>query len=134
MRDEKIPEWFIDSCAKIKYMFPKAHAAAYVISAFRIAWYKVHMPVYFYASWLSSKATDVNIEAMIKGYKAIKDTLIEITNKEDSTNKDAGVFESLHVCLEASARGIEFTNIDLYKSESITWGVENEKTIIPPFT
>ena len=72
MKEADIPEWFINSCQKIKYMFPKAHAAAYVISAFRIAWYKVHMPVYFYASWYSSKATDVDVEAMIKGYSSIK--------------------------------------------------------------
>ena len=134
MKDAGIEDWFIDSCAKIKYMFPKAHAAAYVISAFRIAWYKVHMPVYYYASWLSSKATDTNVEAMIKGYKTIKDTLIEINNKEDATNKDAGVFESLHLCLEATARGIKFTNVNLYTSSATTWGVEDDKTIIPPFT
>ena len=134
MKDSGIEPWFIDSCSKIKYMFPKAHAAAYVISAFRIAWVKVHKPVYYYASWLSSKATDVNVDAMIKGYKAIKDTLIEINNKEDSTNKDAGVFESLHVCLEATARGINFLNVDLYNSESNVWKVKDDKSIFPPFS
>lgn len=134
MKDAGIESWFIESCAKIKYMFPKAHAAAYVISAFRIAWVKVHKPVYYYASWLSSKATDVNVDAMIKGYKAIKDTLIEINNKEDATNKDAGVFESLHVCLEATARGINFLNVDLYNSESTVWKVKDEKNIYPPFS
>ena len=134
MKDSGIEPWFIDSCSKIKYMFPKAHAAAYVISAFRIAWVKVHKPVYYYASWLSSKATDVNVDAMIKGYKAIKDTLIEINNKEDSTNKDAGVFESLHVCLEATARGIDFLNVDLYNSESNVWKVKDDKSIFPPFS
>ena len=134
MKDSGIEPWFIDSCSKIKYMFPKAHAAAYVISAFRIAWVKVHKPVYYYASWLSSKATDVNVDAMIKGYKAIKDTLIEINNKEDSTNKDAGVFESLHVCLEAAARGINFLNVDLYNSESNVWKVKDDNNIYPPFS
>ena len=134
MKDSGIEPWFIDSCSKIKYMFPKAHAAAYVISAFRIAWVKVHKPVYYYASWLSSKATDVNVDAMIKGYKTIKDTLIEINNKEDSTNKDAGVFESLHVCLEATARGINFLNVDLYNSESNVWKVKDDKNIYPPFS
>ena len=134
MRSIGIADWFIDSCAKIKYMFPKAHAAAYVISAFRIAWFKVHMPVYFYATWLSSKGTDFDVEAMIKGYKDIKDALVSIETKEDSTNKDAGLYESLHVSLEASARGIKFTNIDLYKSQATTWDVIDETTIIPPFT
>ena len=129
-----IPDWFIDSCAKIKYMFPKAHAAAYVISAFRIAWYKVHMPAYYYASWFSTKATDFNIEAMIKGYDAIKEVLIEINNKGyDATNKEAGVAECLKLALEASARGIKIANVDLYKSKGMTFDVLDNKTIIPPF-
>ena len=134
MEEAGIPEWYIDSCQKIKYMFPKAHAAAYVISAFRIAWYKVHMPVYFYASWLTSKATDVDVETMIKGYDAIKNKIIEIQNKGyDATNKELGVLESLKVCLEATARGIKFAPVDLYESKAIVWGVRDEQTIIPPF-
>ena len=135
MKDAKIEDWFIDSCAKIKYMFPKAHAAAYVISAFRIAWYKVHMPVYYYASWLSSKATDFDVESMIKGYDAIKSKIIEIDNKgNEATNKEAGIYESLHVCLEAAARNIKFLNIDLYKSNATTFVVKNETEIYPPFS
>ena len=82
MKEFDIPEWYVKSCEKIKYMFPKAHAAAYVISAFRIAWYKVHMPVYFYASWYSSKATDVDVVSMIKGYDRIKQRLEDIFVKE----------------------------------------------------
>ena len=135
MKDAGIADWFIDSCAKIKYMFPKAHAAAYVISAFRIAWFKVHMPVYYYASWFSSKATDFNIDAMIKGYQAIKDALIEISNKgSDATNKDAGVSESLHLALEASARGIKFLNVDLYHSEATTFTPKDDTSMWPSFT
>ena len=134
MEEANIPKWFIDSCQKIKYMFPKAHAAAYVISAFRIAWYKVHMPVYFYASWFSSKATDVDVEVMIKGYDAIKNKIIEIQNKGyDATNKELGQLESLKVALEATARGIKFINIDLYKSEAKDWLVKNNNEIYPPF-
>ena len=129
-----IEDWFIDSCAKIKYMFPKAHAAAYVISAFRIAWYKVHMPAYYYASWFSTKATDFNVEAMIRGYDAIKEVLIQINNKGyDVTNKEAGVAESLKLALEATARGIKIANVDLYKSKGMTFDVLDDKTIIPPF-
>ena len=134
MEEANIPKWFIDSCQKIKYMFPKAHAAAYVISAFRIAWYKVHMPVYFYASWFSSKATDVDVEVMIKGYDAIKNKIIEIQNKGyDATNKELGQLESLKVALEATARGIKFVNIDLYKSEAKDWLVKSDNEIYPPF-
>ena len=134
LTENGIAPWYIDSCYKIKYMFPKAHAAAYVTSAFRIAWYKVHMPVYYYASWLSCKATDVDINSMIKGYDSIKDKIIEIDEKgRDATNKDAGMRESLHLCLEASARGIKFLNVDLYKSNATTYNAINETDIIPPF-
>ncbi len=134
MQEANIPDWFIGSCQKIKYMFPKAHAAAYVISAFRIAWYKVHMPVYFYASWYSSKATDVELESMISGYKAIKNKIIEIQNKgHDATNKELGQSESLKVALEATARGMKFLNVDLYKSDAIVWNVKSDTEIYPPF-
>ena len=135
MEEAGIPDWFIGSCQKIKYMFPKAHAAAYVISAFRIAWYKVHMPVYFYASWYSSKATDVDVEAMIKGYNSIRSRIIEIQEKGyDATNKENGQAESLKIALEASARGIKFLNVDLYKSEATVWVVNNDTEIYPPFS
>ena len=134
MEKAGIEKWFIDSCAKIKYMFPKAHAAAYVISAFRIAWYKVHMPAYYYASWFSTKATDFNIEAMISGYDSIKEKLIEISEKGyDATNKENGVAECLKLALEATARGIKIANVDLYKSKALTFSVLDDKTIIPSF-
>lgn len=135
MEKAGIEKWYIDSCEKIKYMFPKAHAAAYVMSAFRIAWYKVHMPVYFYASWLTSKATDVDVETMIKGYDAIKAKIIEIQNKGyDATNKELGQLESLKVCLEATARGIKFLPIELDKSNSTIWNVKDDMSIYPPFS
>ena len=134
MRESNIPDWFIGSCAKIKYMFPKAHAAAYVISAFRIAWYKVHMPVYFYASWLSSKATDIDVESMIKGYQAIKAKIEDIQAKGyEATNKENGQAESLKVALEATARGIKFLNVDLYESDATVWVTKNDTEIYPPF-
>ena len=134
MIDAGIDEWFIDSCQKIKYMFPKAHAAAYVTSAFRIAWYKVHMPVYFYASWFSTKATDFDIDAMISGYDAIRNRLNEIKDKGfDATNKESGIKECLNVALEAAARGMKIAKFDLYKSKGMTFSVEDDHTLIPPF-
>ena len=135
MEKAGIEPWFIDSCQKIKYMFPKAHACAYVTSAFRIAWYKVHMPVYFYASWLTSKATDIEVESMIKGYNAIREKVIEIQTKGyDASNKESGQLESLKVCLEATARGISFLPISLEHSGSTIWGVRDDKSIYPPFS
>jgi len=134
MEDAGIPDWFIGSCQKIKYMFPKAHAAAYVISAFRIAWYKVHMPVYFYASWYSSKATDVDVEAMIGGYNSIKNRIIEIQNKGyEASNKENGQLESLKIALEATARNMTFKNIDLYNSEAMVWKAVSDTEVLPPF-
>lgn len=134
MRKSDIPDWFIGSCAKIKYMFPKAHACAYVMSAFRIAWYKVHMPVYFYASWYSSKATDVDVSAMISGYETIKRKIEDIETKGfEATNKENGQAESLKVALEATARKIKFLNIDLYKSDATVWIVKSDTEIYPPF-
>ncbi len=134
MEKANIPEWFINSCFKIKYMFPKAHAAAYVISAFRIAWYKVHMPVYFYASWFSTKATDFDIEAMINGYDSIKEVLSDIETKGyDATNKENGISECLKVALEMSARGIKVKPYNLYEAKAMIFTVEDDNTIIPPF-
>ena len=135
MEEANIPDWFIKSCQKIKYMFPKAHAAAYVISAYRIAWYKVHMPVYFYSSWLTTKATDIDVDSMIAGYDAIKTKLIDLETKGyEATNKELGEGESLKVALEATARGIKFLNVDLYESEATTWKVKSDTEIIPPFS
>ena len=134
MKEANIPEWFIGSCQKIKYMFPKAHAAAYVISAFRIAWYKVHMPVYFYASWLTTKATDIDLEPMTKGYGPIKARIEDIQAKGyEATNKENGQLESLKVALEATARNMKFLNVDLYESEATVWKVKNDNEIYPPF-
>ena len=134
MQEANIPEWFIKSCQKIKYMFPKAHAAAYVISAFRIAWYKVHMPVYFYASWYSSKATDVDLVPMIKGYDDIKARIEDIQVKGyEASNKENGQAESLKVALEATARGIKFLAVDLYHSDATVWTCKNDTEIYPPF-
>jgi DNA polymerase-3 subunit alpha (Gram-positive type) len=135
MEEANIPDWYIKSCQKIKYMFPKAHATAYVMSAFRIAWYKVHMPVYFYSSWLTTKATDVDVDSMIEGYDSIKKRLEDIEVKGyEATNKEAGQAESLKVALEATARGIKFLPIDLYKSDATVWTVNSDNEIYPPFS
>jgi len=93
------------------------------------------MPVHFYASWLTSKATDVDVEVMIKGYDAIRNRIIEIQNKGyDATNKELGQLESLKVALEATARGIKFLPIELNKSNSTVWNVKDDNSIYPPFS
>jgi len=135
MKKAGIEDWFIDSCQKIKYMFPKAHAAAYVISAFRIAYYKVHHPAIYYATYFSTRLDDFDINIMIKGYNAIKNKVIEINNKGfDVTNKEASILETLKIALEATARGITFGNIDLMKSDSKNFIIDEDgTTLIPPF-
>lgn len=135
MEKAGIEQWFIDSCAKIKYMFPKAHAAAYVISAFRIAYYKVHYPAIYYATYFSTRFSDFDIVCMIKGYSSIKSKIVEINEKGyDVTNKEASVLETLKLALEATARGINFGNLDIMKSDAKDFIIaEDGVTLIPPF-
>ena len=135
MKEYDVPKWFIDSCAKIKYMFPKAHASAYVTSAFRIAWYKVHKPLVYYATYFSTRFQDFDIEVMTKGYDAIKAKIIELQNKGyDATNKEQSLLETLKLALEASARGFKFKTIDIKKSEAKDFVMdEEENALIMPF-
>ncbi|MDD3453104.1 MAG: PolC-type DNA polymerase III [Bacilli bacterium] len=135
MQKAGIEKWFIDSCQKIKYMFPKAHAAAYVMSAFRIAYFKVHYPAVYYATYFSTRFNDFDIDCMIKGYDAIKNRMIEINNKGyDVTNKEASILETLKLSLEATARGFKFGNIDILKSDAKNFIIADDNiTLIPPF-
>ena len=135
MKDASIPEWFIESCGKIEYMFPKAHAAAYVTSAFRIAWYKVHKPIIYYASYFSTRLSDFDIDVMIKGYSSIKAKIVEINNKGfDVTNKEGSILETLKLALEATARGFVFGNLDLMRSDAKNFIIDDDGiTLIPPF-
>ena len=135
MKKAGIPDWYITSCFKIKYMFPKAHAAAYVMSAFRIAWFKVHHPLYYYDAYFSVRTDDFDIETMIKGYDAIKNKMKLITDLgKQATNKDSAIYDSLWVALEATARGINFGNIDINRSQAKYFIIDDDnKTLIPPF-
>ncbi len=135
MEKAGIEKWFIDSCGKIKYMFPKAHAAAYVMSAFRIAYFKVHYPEVYYATYFSTRFDDFDLETMIKGYDAIKAKMNEIISKGfNATNKETSVLETLKLCLEATARGFKFGNIDIEKSDGKNFIIaEDKKTLICPF-
>ena len=136
MREANVPEWYIESCHKIKYMFPKAHACAYVMSAIRIAWFKVYKPLFYYAAFFSIRVDDYDIETMIKGYNAIKTRYEDLLAKGfEATNKETNIIESLHVALEATARGIKFAPISLEKSDATRFVVdtEHENTLIPPF-
>ncbi len=134
MKEAGIKDWYIDSCRKIKYMFPKAHATAYVTSAFRIAWFKVHKPIWYYTAYFSIRCMDFDIESMMKGYDAIKAKISEILAKGyEATNKEENTVEVLKLALEASARGIVFNSIDLLKSDSKNFVIVDDHTLIPPF-
>ena len=134
LKNADIEPWFIESCRKIKYMFPKAHAVAYVINAFRLAYYKVHKPSVYYAAQFSAEYDDFDIESMIKGYETVKQRIIEITEKGyDATNKESSVLECLKVALEALARNIKFKPVDLYKSHYHDFVIDDDGNLIPPF-
>ena len=120
LREHNVPEWYINSCKKIKYMFPKAHAVAYVTMAFRIAWFKVHKPMAYYAAYFSIRADEFDSEYMISGKEKVKNKM-----------KDKGMYSVLEIVLEFYERGFKFLPIDLYKSHSTKFLVE-EDGIRPP--
>ncbi|MGM9834665.1 MAG: PolC-type DNA polymerase III [Bacilli bacterium] len=135
MKEYNIPDWYIDSCRKIKYMFPKAHATAYVTSAFRIAWFKVHYPILYYCAYLSIRRDQFDIISMIKGEDAIRAKIDEIDAKGNSaSNKEIDTRETLCICLEMVCRGFYFKNIDVDKSDGKKFIItEDEKGLIIPF-
>ena len=117
-------------------MFPKAYACAYVMSAIRIAWFKVYQPLNYYATYFSIRVVDFDIETMIKGYDAILLKIEDLENKGyEISKKEGDVLETLKIALEATARGIKFANIDLNKSDAIKFvkSETEENTLIPPF-
>ena len=135
MREHDVPEWYIGSCEKIKYMFPKAHAAAYVTNAFRIAWFKVHVPKAYYSAFFSIRAAD-NFDAscMILGEEKVKNKMKEIDMKGvTATKKEQDMYAVLELVLEMYERGLKFLPIDLYKSHYKNFIVEDEG-IRPPFS
>ncbi|MDD3224980.1 MAG: DNA polymerase III subunit alpha [Clostridium sp.] len=132
MKEKKVPEWYIDSCKKIKYMFPKAHAAAYVMMAFRIAWFKVHIPLAYYAAYFSIRAKAFDSEFMIFGKEKVKEKMKEIKNMgNEALPKDKDMFDDLELVLEMYERGFKFLPIDLYKSSATKFLME-EDGIRPP--
>lgn len=127
MRSHEVPEWYIDSCRKIKYMFPKAHAAAYVMMAFRIAWFKVHIPQAYYATYFSIRAKAFDSEFMIFGKEKVKERMKEIEIMGyDAAPKDKDMYDDLEIVLEMYERGFRFLPIDLYKSHATKFQVEED--------
>ena len=140
MTDKDVPAWYIESCKKIKYMFPKAHAVAYCIMAVRVAWFKVYFPQYYYVSYFSLRCDAFEIETMIKDadgiYARMKELEAKLQSRENpASKKEKDIYDTLEVCYEMTSRGYRMSNIDLYRSLSHEFRVDpdNEKQIIPPF-
>ncbi len=135
MRDCHIPSWYIDSCLKIKYMFPKAHAAAYVTNAFRIAWYKVHRPIEFYIAYFSIRADEFDYDMMTKGYDYTNNKIKEFEKMGKAiSSREKNLQTILEMCREMYARGIEFEAIDLYQSDATKFCKSKTGKIIPPLS
>lgn len=133
MKANKVPAWYIESCKKIKYMFPKAHAAAYVLMALRIAYFKVHHPIMYYAAYFTVRATDYDLMTMSKGSASIRAKIKEINDKGlDASPKEKNLVTVLEISLEMVERGFTFAKPDLYKSDATRFLIDGNQ-LIPPF-
>lgn len=132
IREKHIPEWYIDSCQKIKYMFPKAHAVAYVMMAVRIAWFKVHHPMAFYASYFSVRATDFDAQQIVQGAGALKAKLKELEGKGNTlTAKEKSIQTITEMAYEMVLRGFAFLKVDLYRSDAAKFHIVGN-ALLPP--
>lgn len=132
MRNNGVPEWYIESCKKIKYMFPRAHAAAYVMMSFRVAYYKVHCPLAFYAVYFTVRADKFDIEQCIGGADAVLARIKELKSKDKLETVDEDQLIILEIVYEMNLRGIEFLPVDIYKSKATRFTIENG-SLRPPF-
>lgn len=131
MKQKDVPQWYIDSCNKIKYMFPKAHAVAYVTMSVKIAYYKVHYPLAFYAAYFTMKAPDFDADLILKGDKHVQNAIKEINIKENKSQKDKNSIVVLEVALEMYRRGLEILPVDLYLSDHKAFMIKDNK-LLPP--
>ena len=135
MKANNVPEWYIESCGKIKYMFPKAHAAAYVMMALRVAYFKVHHPIYYYCAYFSIRAKAFDVKIMGAGLDAIKRKMQEIAEKRknnEASNVEIDLYTTLEIVNEMWERGFKFGKLDLYRSDATEFIIDGD-TLIPPF-
>ena len=136
MKENNVPEWYIESCGKIKYMFPKAHAAAYVMMALRVAYFKVHHPIYYYCAYFSIRAKAFDLKTMGGGLEAVKRKMEEIALKRknnEASKVEQDLYTTLEIVNEMLERGFKFGKLDLYKSHATEFLIEGD-SLIPPFS
>ncbi|MDR4934254.1 PolC-type DNA polymerase III [Companilactobacillus paralimentarius] len=134
MKDADVPDWYIDSCLKIKYMFPRAHATAYIIMALRIAYFKVHHPLYYYCAYFSVRADDFDLVAMTTGKDAVKASMKAINDKGmDASTKEKNLLTVLELANECLERGFKIKMVDLDKSDAFDFKIIDDKTLLAPF-
>ncbi|MFD1417268.1 PolC-type DNA polymerase III [Companilactobacillus keshanensis] len=134
MKDADVPDWYIESCLKIKYMFPKAHATAYILMALRIAYFKVHYPLYYYSAYFSVRADDFDLVSMTIGKQAIKDAMKAINDKGmDASTKEKNLLTVLELANECVERGFTIKMVDLEKSDAFEFKIIDDTTLLAPF-
>lgn len=133
MKEHDVPDWYIWSCKKIKYMFPKAHAVAYVMMGFRIAWFKIHYPLAYYAAFFTIRATAFDYELMCRGKEELEKHLKLYKSNPNLTAKEKDTIRDMKIVQEFYARGFDFLPIDLYKSEAVKFTIVGNK-LLPPFS
>ena len=134
MKEHNVPDWYIESCYKIKYMFPKAHAAAYMIATLRLGWYKVHYPVEYYAAYFTVRSEDFDGATAVQGRAAVQRRMRELEQKQkehQSTVKEDAAYSTFQIINEMLCRGIELLPVDLYKSDAKKFLVEDGKIRLP---
>ncbi|AKP66665.1 PolC-type DNA polymerase III [Companilactobacillus ginsenosidimutans] len=134
MKDADVPDWYIESCLKIKYMFPKAHATAYILMALRIAYFKVHYPLYYYSAYMSVRADDYDLVAMTSGKEAVKNAMQEINSKGmEASTKEKNLLTVLEIANECIERGFRIKMVDLEKSDAFEFKIIDDHTLLAPF-
>ena len=130
-KDNNVPEWYVESCKKIKYMFPKAHAAAYVTASVKLGWYKIYYPAQFYAATLTKHTENIEVDTVMKGRDAVLARMQQIKANPDATAKDDGIYEALQLVYEMNCRGINFLPVHYQKSDAVRYMVEDGNLRLP---